>query len=167
MAKIYKCPFCSGTIDADSEYDWRRVGNRVWHDSCWEQRQKESGNRNEIHAKCREIFAEEYSRARIDKQIDSLLASGRTAKGIYKTLEYWYDIKGNSTDLANGGIGIVDYVYNEAAAYYKRLRENKERYKGINSEALESFEKLRETRDVPEKRIKLSKPKRTNYVILD
>lgn len=41
--------------------------------------------------------------------------------GILKSLIYFYDIKGNSIDKANGGINIVPYIYNEAKAYYQRL----------------------------------------------
>ena len=35
-----------------------------------------------------------------------------------KTLIYWYEIKGNSTEKANGGIGIIPYVYKDASEYY-------------------------------------------------
>ena len=44
-----------------------------------------------------------------------------TSTGILKTLIYWYEIKGNSTEKANGGIGIIPYVYNDALKYYYTL----------------------------------------------
>ena len=39
-------------------------------------------------------------------------------KGIYFTLKYFYEIKGNSWDKGYGGIGIVPYVFDEAKAYW-------------------------------------------------
>lgn len=41
-----------------------------------------------------------------------------TYSGIKRTLEYFYEIKGNSTAKANGGIGIVPWVYEEAKRYF-------------------------------------------------
>ena len=41
-----------------------------------------------------------------------------TYSGIRRTLEYFYEIKKNSLDKANGGIGIVPWVYEEAKRYY-------------------------------------------------
>ena len=41
--------------------------------------------------------------------------------GILKTLKWWYDLKGNSVEKANGAIGIVPYVYQQACQYYYAL----------------------------------------------
>ena len=41
-----------------------------------------------------------------------------TNKGIYFTLKYFYEIKHNSWDKGNGGLGIVPYVYKEATEYW-------------------------------------------------
>ena len=38
-----------------------------------------------------------------------------------KTLKYFFEIKGNSIEKANGGIGIIPYVYEEAYKYYQNL----------------------------------------------
>ena len=38
-----------------------------------------------------------------------------------KTLEWWYEIKKNPIDKANGGIGIIPFVYQEAYNYYKAI----------------------------------------------
>ena len=38
-----------------------------------------------------------------------------------KTLIWWFDIKGNSIEKANGGIGIIPYVYQQACDYYYTL----------------------------------------------
>ena len=39
-------------------------------------------------------------------------------KGIYFTLKYFYDIKGNLFEKGHGGLGIVPYVFTEAKNYW-------------------------------------------------
>ena len=41
--------------------------------------------------------------------------------GMLKTLIWWYEIKGNSKEKANGGIGIIPFVYKDALTYYYSL----------------------------------------------
>ena len=38
--------------------------------------------------------------------------------GMLKTLIWFYEIKGNSIEKANGGIGIIPFVYKDALNYY-------------------------------------------------
>lgn len=38
-----------------------------------------------------------------------------------KALVYWFEIKGHSIEKANGGIGIIPYVYQQAYEYYYSL----------------------------------------------
>lgn len=47
-----------------------------------------------------------------------------TNKGIYFALKYFYEIKHGDWTKANGGIGIVPYVYNESMEYWV-LQEQK------------------------------------------
>ena len=39
------------------------------------------------------------------------------------TLVYWYEIKNAPLDKANGGIGIVPYIYEQAKEYYAKINE--------------------------------------------
>lgn len=39
-------------------------------------------------------------------------------KGVYFTLKYFYEIKGNDWNKGHGGIGIVPYVFSDAKAYW-------------------------------------------------
>jgi len=41
-----------------------------------------------------------------------------TYSGIKRTLEYFYEVKNNPIEKANGGIGIVPWVYEEAKRYF-------------------------------------------------
>ena len=38
-----------------------------------------------------------------------------------KALTYFYEVKGNSIEKANGGIGIIPYIYKDAYNYYYSL----------------------------------------------
>ena len=44
-----------------------------------------------------------------------------TYSGIMKALQYHYEIKGGDKSKANGGIGIVPYVYQQAYEYHYKL----------------------------------------------
>ena len=46
---------------------------------------------------------------------------GYSYTGILKSLIYFYEVKANSTDKANGSLGIVPYVYQDAYNYYYSL----------------------------------------------
>ena len=41
--------------------------------------------------------------------------------GILKSLVWFYEVKGNSPEKSNGGIGIVPYAYQDAYNYYYSL----------------------------------------------
>ena len=38
-----------------------------------------------------------------------------------KTLYWWYEIKGHSVDQAQGGIGIIPFIYEDALKFYYSL----------------------------------------------
>lgn len=59
---------------------------------------------------------------RIQKQIQSYHDDKNfTYSGILKSLTYFFQVKGNSIEKANGGIGIVPYVYEDARNYYTAI----------------------------------------------
>ena len=44
-----------------------------------------------------------------------------TYSGMLKALMWWFDIKKNTLEGTNGGIGILPYIYNDAKTYYYGL----------------------------------------------
>lgn len=65
------------------------------------------------------LFKIDFIGARIRKQIAQYIKEYHYSySGIRKALYYFYEIKGNSIDKANGGIGIIPYIYNEAYNYF-------------------------------------------------
>lgn len=68
------------------------------------------------------IFHYDEVPARIIIQIRQMQKEyGFTESGILKTLQYFYEVKQGTFTKANGGIGIVPYVYDEAKKFYYRI----------------------------------------------
>lgn len=44
-----------------------------------------------------------------------------TYSGMLKALVYFYEVKGNKKNKANGGIGIIPFIYKDAYNYYYNL----------------------------------------------
>ena len=44
-----------------------------------------------------------------------------TYSGMLKALVYFYEVKGHDKNKANGGIGIIPFIYKEAYNYYYNL----------------------------------------------
>lgn len=44
-----------------------------------------------------------------------------TYSGMLKALIYFYEVKGNNKNKANGGIGIIPFIYKDAYNYYYNL----------------------------------------------
>ena len=73
-----------------------------------------------------------YIDARVRKQIKQYVEDyNYTYSGIHKALIYHFEIKGGSIEKANGGIGIVPYVYQQAYRYYYSLWEAQQKNKDI------------------------------------
>ena len=66
------------------------------------------------------LFNLEHMNGRITLQIKKFMQDHPeyTYSGIKRTLQYFYEVKGNSIEKSNGGIGIVPWVYDEAKRYY-------------------------------------------------
>ena len=68
------------------------------------------------------LLGNDYNAARVKKQIKDFKEEyGYSYSGMLKSLVYFYEVKGNSKEKANGGIGIVPFIYNDAYNYYLSL----------------------------------------------
>lgn len=127
MAKLapVKCPYCGQSFQRE-DTEFIQIGRRYAHKEC-------ADVANQIHTYMKHILGMDYSYTKIEAQIKKFITQeGLNIKSIYKTLIYWYDIKKSSTDQANGGIGIVPYVYNDYLTYAKNQYENSQINKGKN-----------------------------------
>ena len=55
-----------------------------------------------------------------------------TYNNIKKTLEYFFEIKGNSIEDCHGGIGIVEYAYKDAYNYYLNILKIQKQNENLN-----------------------------------
>ena len=127
MAKhIVKCSICGHTFDANAEEYVKTSSNRYAHKSCFDNREdSKSQEQKDIEALetyIKKLFNTDYVNARIRKQIATYKKEyNYTYTGILKALIYFYEVKGNSIEQANGAIGIVPYIYQESFNYYYAL----------------------------------------------
>lgn len=126
MARYVTCVYCQKKFDRD-KYPFVQVSARRYaHKECAlseeQKKSKEEKDKEELEQYIMELFKVSYIDARVRKQIKQYVDEYNFSySGIRKALIYFFEIKGNSIEKANGGIGIVPYVYKRAYDYYLAL----------------------------------------------
>lgn len=120
MAKLpmVMCPCCKERFYREDEPDCVHEKNRYYHYKCYQEKHDKEKFTEYIHEYCKQKYGSQYSKRRITQQINELLADGKTLKGIYYSLVYWYDVKNNDISKSHGSIRIINYIYDEANQYY-------------------------------------------------
>lgn len=70
-------------------------------------------------------------------QMQKFRSQGYPYRGQLLTLQYFYDIKKNSTNKSNGSIGIIPFVYDEARLYYNNQAKKAEQVSAAIQRQLE------------------------------
>lgn len=121
-----KCPICNKQFYREDE-PFIKLKNRYYHQACYEASEKEKSEEEKekelLTEYIKQLFNINTLTVKINRQIKDLLEKNYSYKGIRMTLKYWFEIKGNSIEKANGGIGIVPYVYEQALIYWKSIWE--------------------------------------------
>lgn len=172
--KKVKCRYCGEYFDKENT-PCMNNGTWYYHKECYEKKKKEDENKEKkkeykekIHKKISEVCGDSYLKAKVNKQIKQFVEEGMKESGIYNTLVYWYDIKNNSPANANGGIGIVPYVYKEAADYWIKNNLRKKINDNLSSEKIDREIKNRDNYNrISIKKGHIKKPKRVVYFNLD
>ena len=136
MHKV-KCKYCQEIFDRDKEPFVKVSERRYAHKLCFEQNQAEKTQEEKdleaLEKYIMNLFSEQYIGPRIRKQIKEYKENyNYSYSGMLKTLIWWFEVKGNSVEKANGGIGIIPYIYQQACDYYytlflaKKANENKD-----------------------------------------
>lgn len=111
MATHYvKCLYCGKQFNRDKE-PCAQIGRRYAHIDCANDQTKkinqEEADKIELDEYIIKLLKIDYIDARIRKQINSYIKDyNYTYSGMKKALIYFYEIKGNSIEKANGGIGM-------------------------------------------------------------
>ena len=121
-----KCYYCGQVFDRDKvpfiQVSKRRYAHKECSMSEDEKKLQENKDREELYDYIMKLFNISFVDPKIQKQIKKYIEENNyTYSGIKKALVYFFEIKGNSVEKANGGIGIVPYVYTQAYNYYYSL----------------------------------------------
>lgn len=134
MAHKVKCLYCEKVFDRD-KIPFIQIGRRYAHQECAlsaeEKKTQEERDKQDLDNYIIQLLKIDYIDARIRKQIKTYVEEyNYTYSGIKKALIYFYEIKGNNIEKANGGIGIVPYVYKNAFDYYYALWQAQQQNQG-------------------------------------
>lgn len=180
---MLKCRIC-GLENIDKKVhkenvDYIKHGSWYAHKKCYEERERRRGNIS-IHEEESDDFWKDASYNLLKKDLkipvtnvffiqwERYMKSIKpfySAKGIYFSLRYFYNVKHGDKSKASGGIGIVPYVYEESRKYWYDIEsKQKGTVAAIEKQIRESMERKQVT--ITKKK---SKPQkfRTDFSILD
>ena len=118
-----KCAYCQQPMSKKDE-DCVMIGNGKYvHKACQALEEKrEKTDKEQLEDYIKDLFGTTYIDPRVRAQIKKYVEEfNYTYSGIRKALIYHYEIKGGDKSKANGGIGIVPYVYQAAYEYHYNL----------------------------------------------
>lgn len=161
MAHIVTCVYCKKKFDRDKIPFVQISQRRYAHKECSEQENqrlfKEEADKIALENYIIQLLKLEYITPRIRKQLNTYQEQyGYTYSGMHKALIYFYEIKGNSVEKANGGVGIIPYVYQDAYNYYYSLWEAQQANK---DKEIETYIPVEEVVRIPVPQRKLKKRK--------
>lgn len=129
MAHIVKCRACGVKFNTDNEPWIMPSTNYYYHKNCYEQWAKRQGA---LEAKMSDdewfealkYYLNHVVKAPVDwkkltSQWNNFLKQKKTAKGIYFTMRYAYDIVKMDKEKSQGGIGIVSVAYQDSCDYWE------------------------------------------------
>lgn len=82
---------------------------------------QEAQDKLDLEAYIKEVLGVQFLGANVGLQIRKFHNKGMTYTGMKKALQYFYEVKHGDKEKAHGGIGIVEYVYEDAKQYYYKL----------------------------------------------
>lgn len=131
---LVKCLYCGKTFDANLEEYVKPRANRYAHKACAEGQDQKEQEKEELQQYIKELFSITAITPKIRNQIKSYSEKGYSYTSMKKTLQYFFEVRGNSLEKANGGIGIIPWVWDEAMQYWKDIEESKEKNKDTKME---------------------------------
>ena len=129
MAHMCICPACGQKFDRDKIQAVKVGARRYGHASCYPDNKDfvplEIKEEDKDLTALKDYISKKYGAKAnwplINKQIKDFQSKGFTLSGILKSLVWFYDVKRNSVENSNGGIGICEYCYQDAYNYYYSL----------------------------------------------
>lgn len=147
-----KCPYCNIIFDTNKEEFIQLKNRRYAHKSCYDaaggekppkqtrtkKEKEEDPNLKALKDYINQLFGDKTNWAMVTKQIKNYKEDyGYSYSGILKSLIYFYEIKGGSKEKANGSIGIVPFLYQNAYDYYYNLFIAQEQTRNVSFQKIE------------------------------
>lgn len=127
-AHIVKCLYCGKQFDAqekDKNIIWYKPrSNRYAHIECGKQKEasktQEEKDYDRLYEYVKSNQKENFNYVMFRKLVEAWQKDyGFTFNGMYYTLIYFYEVKGNSkAKFIDGSIGIIPFCYKDAQKYY-------------------------------------------------
>ena len=129
MAHMVKCTVCGESFDRDKIQAVKSGARRYAHYTCLPEGELVplpntvvDQDLVDLENYIKNLLGDDYNPARVKKQIkDYKTEYNYSYSGMLKALVWFYEVKGNSIEKANGGIGILPFVYQDAYNYYYSL----------------------------------------------
>ena len=117
------CVYCKKPMSKKSANCVMVDTGKYAHAECQALEEKrEKTDKEKLEEYIKKLFNVTYVDVRVKAQIKKFVEDyNYTYSGIMKALQYHYEIKGGDKSKANGGIGIVPYVYQQAYEYHYKL----------------------------------------------
>lgn len=166
IAHYVKCAKCGQTFNRD-KYPTVLIGARRYaHQDCASESDaklsKELQDKKELEEYIVHLLKIPKIDARIQKQIKKYVDEyNYTYSGMKKALIYFYEVQGHSIEKANGGVGIIPYIYTQAFNYYYALWEAQQ--KNMDKDVEAYVPKVRVIH-IPEPQIKIKKRKMFSFL---
>lgn len=165
MAKLHivKCKYCNESFDCDSVECVKPTSNRYAHKKCYDEwllsaTQEEKDFEN-FFPFLKELFGT-YDYLLVERGLKSFRKDDKYSYDeIKKSLTYFYKVKGNPIEKANGGIGIVPFIRDEAMQYYNEL----DKIKAKNNQVQQNITPV-ETIKIPSPQIEKKKKKLFSFL---
>lgn len=129
MSHYVICTVCKERFDRDKVQAVKSGARRYAHLTCMPKGElvplaetNEDPDLVKLKNYISNLLKEQYVPARVNKQIKEYKEKyNYTYSGMLKALIWFYEVKGHSIDKANGGIGIIPFIYQDAYNYYYSL----------------------------------------------
>lgn len=134
---MVKCPICGQQFDANVEpyvmVNARRYAHKACAETAEENKTKEQKDKEILENYIKSLFGISSITPKIRKQIDTFhKEKNYSYSGMYKSLKYFFEIKGNPIEKANGGIGIIPWIWDDALKYWRALWEAQQQNEGLD-----------------------------------
>ena len=117
------CIYCKEPMHRIKDKAVMIATGKYAHPKCVEiESKRELTDKEKLERYIMKLFKVDFVPPRMQQQINKFaLDYNFSYSGMQKALTYFYEVKGNSIEKANGGIGIIPYIYKDAYNYYYSL----------------------------------------------